>query len=39
MTETFNADFYVTCATVIPVLYLAVVVQGRGHTSPRCGPV
>jgi hypothetical protein len=27
MAEDFNADFYVTCATVIPVLLLAVAVQ------------
>lgn len=27
MTEKFNADFYVTCATVIPVLFLAAAVQ------------
>lgn|SRR5487761_1135778 len=26
--ETFNADFYVTAATVIPVLYLALTLQG-----------
>jgi hypothetical protein len=31
MAKHFNADFYVTCATVIPVLYLAVVVQGRAY--------
>jgi hypothetical protein len=24
----FNADFYITCATVIPVLFIALVVQG-----------
>jgi len=29
MTEKFNADFYVTCATVIPVLFLAAAVQGQ----------
>ena len=33
MTKHFNADFYVTCATVIPVLYLAVAVQGRTYES------
>jgi hypothetical protein len=27
--EPFNSDFYVTCATVIPVLFLALAVQGR----------
>lgn len=26
--KTFQPDFYVTCATVIPVLFLAVAVQG-----------
>src|SRR5262249_8422479 len=26
--DTFNADFYVTTATVIPVLYLALTLQG-----------
>jgi hypothetical protein len=26
--DTFNADFYVTAATVIPVLYLALTLQG-----------
>jgi hypothetical protein len=31
MTENFNADFYVTCATVIPVLFLALAVQGRTY--------
>jgi hypothetical protein len=29
MAKNFNADFYVTSATVIPVLFLAVAVQGR----------
>ena len=29
MTEKLNADFYVTCATVIPVLFLAAAVQGQ----------
>jgi hypothetical protein len=29
LTEKFNADFYVTCATVIPVLFLAAAVQGQ----------
>jgi hypothetical protein len=29
MAENFNADFYVTCATVIPVLFLATAVQGQ----------
>ncbi len=27
--DTFNADLYVTLATVIPVLYLALTLQGR----------
>jgi hypothetical protein len=31
--QSFNADFYVTCATVIPVLFLAVAVQGRAYES------
>jgi len=32
MANTFPAsDFYVTCATVIPVLFLAVAVQGRAY--------
>jgi hypothetical protein len=29
--EPFNSDFYVTCATVIPVLFLAFAVQGRSY--------
>jgi hypothetical protein len=29
----FPSDFYVTCATVIPVLFLAVAVQGRTWES------
>lgn len=29
MDKNFSPDFYVTCATVIPVLFLAVSVQGR----------
>jgi hypothetical protein len=29
MAENFNANFYVTCATVIPVLFLAAAVQGQ----------
>jgi hypothetical protein len=33
MTKNFPADFYVTCATVIPVLFLAVAVQGRTYES------
>jgi len=33
MAKNFNADFYVTCATVIPVLFLAVAVQGRAYES------
>ena len=28
MAKHFNADFYITCATVIPVLFLGLVVQG-----------
>jgi hypothetical protein len=28
MKDSFNADFYATAATVIPVLYLALAVQG-----------
>jgi hypothetical protein len=33
MAKNFNADFYVTCATVIPVLFLAVAVQGPTYES------
>jgi hypothetical protein len=33
MTKHFPSDFYVTCATVIPVLFLAVAVQGRMYES------
>jgi hypothetical protein len=29
--KTFPADFYVTCATVIPVLFIALAVQGSTH--------
>jgi hypothetical protein len=29
----FNRDFYVTAATVIPVLFLAIAVQGRGYQT------
>jgi hypothetical protein len=29
--KTFQPDFYVTCATVIPVLFLAVAVQGTSY--------
>ncbi len=29
--QTFHPDFYVTCATVIPVLFLAVAVQGTSY--------
>jgi hypothetical protein len=31
--DKFPSDFYVTCATVIPVLFLAVAVQGRTFES------
>lgn len=31
--KTFNADFYVTCATVIPVLFLGMVVQGGSYAE------
>lgn len=31
LADTFQPDFYVTCATVIPVLFLALVVQERGQ--------
>jgi hypothetical protein len=27
------SDFYITCATVIPVLFLAIAVQGKGYQS------
>jgi hypothetical protein len=37
-----NADFYVTAATVIPVLYVALTLQGRTFhdilTALGCGP-
>jgi hypothetical protein len=33
MADKFPSDFYVTCATVIPVLFLAVAVQGRTWAS------
>jgi hypothetical protein len=33
MADKFPSDFYVTCATVIPVLFLAVAVQGRTFES------
>ena len=33
MAKHFPSDFYVTCATVIPVLFLAVAVQGRVYES------
>ncbi len=29
MTKTFPADFYVACATIIPVLFIAIAVQGN----------
>lgn len=31
--HSFNADFYVTTATVIPVLYLALAIQGPLYTE------
>jgi hypothetical protein len=31
--DKFPSDFYVTCATVIPVLFLAIAVQGRTWES------
>ena len=31
MADKFQPDFYVTCATVIPVLFLALAVQGRAY--------
>jgi hypothetical protein len=31
--KSFDSDFYVTCATIIPVLFLAVAVQGRSYGS------
>ena len=33
MAKSFDPNFYVTCATVIPVLFLAVAVQGRTYES------
>jgi hypothetical protein len=29
----FNANFYITAATVIPVLFLAIAVQGRTYEN------
>jgi hypothetical protein len=31
MADKFQPDFYVTCASVIPVLFLAVAVEGRAY--------
>jgi hypothetical protein len=31
--KSFPADFYITCATVIPILYLALAVQGTYYGS------
>lgn len=33
MPKTFNSDFYVACATVIPVLFLAYAVQGDAYKN------
>ncbi len=33
MADTFKPEFYVTCATVIPVLFVAVAVEGRTYAS------
>ena len=33
MPKTFDADFYVVCATVIPVLFLAIAVQGDAYKT------
>jgi hypothetical protein len=33
MPKTFDSDFYVVCATVIPVLFLAVAVQGNAYKT------
>jgi hypothetical protein len=33
MPKTFDSDFYVVCATVIPVLFLAVAVQGGSYKA------
>jgi hypothetical protein len=33
MADNFQPDFYVTCATVIPVLFLAYAVQGGAYAS------
>jgi hypothetical protein len=35
--DTFNADFYVVAATVIPVLYLALTLQGSTFESLLAG--
>jgi hypothetical protein len=31
--KSFNSDFYVVCATVIPVLFLALAVQGDSYQA------
>jgi hypothetical protein len=31
--DNFNADFYITCATVIPVLFIAVTLQGQVYEA------
>jgi hypothetical protein len=33
MSKNFPVDFYVTCATVIPVLFLAAAIQGNAYTN------
>jgi hypothetical protein len=33
MAKNPDTDFYVTCATVIPVLFLALALQGRPYDS------
>lgn len=33
MSKTFSPDFYVVCATIIPVLFLAAAVQGNVYKS------
>ena len=33
MSKSFPSDFYVTCATVIPVLFLALIVQGGTYEA------
>jgi hypothetical protein len=33
MAKRFDSDFYVVCATIIPVLFLAAAIQGNAYTN------